>query len=53
MVAWGSNAELGVFSQDSSDLLPERDVLAELRSVEPTISDGDAATTWHASAFPG
>jgi len=31
-----------VFSQDSSDLVPERDVLAELRSVEPTISDSDA-----------
>jgi ATP-binding cassette subfamily F protein 3 len=42
MVAWGSNAELGVFSQDSTDLEPQREVLAELRSVEPTISDSDA-----------
>lgn len=42
MVAWGTNAELGVFSQDSSDLEPQRDVLGELRSVEPKISDSDA-----------
>jgi ATP-binding cassette subfamily F protein 3 len=39
MVAWGSNAELGVFSQDSADLGGGRDLLAELRSVDPVISD--------------
>jgi ATP-binding cassette, subfamily F, member 3 len=39
MVAWGSNAELGVFSQDSADLTTGRDLLAELRDVEPGISD--------------
>jgi ATP-binding cassette subfamily F protein 3 len=42
MVAWGANAELGVFSQDSADLVPGRDVMAELRSVEPTITDSAA-----------
>jgi ATP-binding cassette subfamily F protein 3 len=42
MVAWGSNTELGVFSQDSSDLAPESSVLAELRSVDPVVSDSDA-----------
>jgi len=42
MVAWGSNTELGVFSQDSSDLSPESSVLAELRSVDPLVSDGEA-----------
>ena len=42
MVAWGTNAELGVFSQDSADLLAGREVIAELRSVEPTISDSNA-----------
>ncbi len=42
MVAWGSNAELGVFSQDSADLTAGRDLLAELRDVEPGISDSQA-----------
>ncbi len=42
LVAWGSNAELGVFSQDSADLQAGRDLLAEIRSVEPGLSDGDA-----------
>ena len=42
MVAWGSNAELGVFYQDSADLLPGRDLLAEIRSVEPGMADGEA-----------
>jgi ATP-binding cassette, subfamily F, member 3 len=42
LVAWGSNAELGVFFQDSADLLAGRDLLAEIRSVEPGLSDGDA-----------
>jgi ATP-binding cassette subfamily F protein 3 len=42
LIAWGSNVELGLFSQDSADLLPGRNLLAELRSVEPAISDGDA-----------
>ena len=42
LVAWGSNAELGVFMQDSSDLQAGRDLLAEIRSVEPGLSDGEA-----------
>jgi ATP-binding cassette subfamily F protein 3 len=42
MVAWGSNAELGVFSQDSADLSEGNDLIAELRSVEPTITDSAA-----------
>jgi len=42
MIAWGTNAELGIFSQDSADLTPGRDVMAELRTVEPTISDSAA-----------
>ncbi|MBN2082222.1 ABC-F family ATP-binding cassette domain-containing protein [bacterium] len=42
MIAWGTNAELGIFSQDSADLTPGRDVMAELRAVEPTISDSAA-----------
>lgn len=42
MVAWGANAELGVFSQDSADLCSGRDLLAELREVEPGINDSHA-----------
>jgi ATP-binding cassette subfamily F protein 3 len=42
LIAWGSNVSLGVFSQDSADLLPGNTVLSELRRAEPTISDGEA-----------
>ena len=53
LVAWGANAELGIFSQDSADLLPGRDVLAELRSVDPAISDGDARSYLARFGFSG
>ena len=42
MVAWGTNVELGIFSQDSADLQPGRDLMAELRTVEPGITDSAA-----------
>jgi len=42
MVAWGTNVELGVFSQDSSDLVPGRDLMTEIRSVESGITDSAA-----------
>jgi ATP-binding cassette subfamily F protein 3 len=42
MIAWGANAELGIYSQDSIDLHPDNDAMSELRSVEPRINDSDA-----------
>jgi ATP-binding cassette subfamily F protein 3 len=42
MVAWGSNAELGIFSQDSADLGPDNDAVTELRRVESGVTDGEA-----------
>jgi ATP-binding cassette, subfamily F, member 3 len=42
LTAWGSNVELGLFSQDSADLRAGRNLLAEIREVEPNLSDGEA-----------
>jgi ATP-binding cassette subfamily F protein 3 len=53
MAAWGSNVELGIFSQDSADLSPGRNLLAELRDVEPGISDGDARSYLARFGFSG
>ncbi|MCC7479107.1 ABC-F family ATP-binding cassette domain-containing protein [bacterium] len=42
MVAWGSNVELGVFSQDSADLGRGLNLISELRSADPLITDSAA-----------
>ena len=53
LVAWGANAELGIFSQDSADLELGRDALAELRSVDSAISDADARSYLARFGFSG
>ncbi|MDQ3023246.1 MAG: ABC-F family ATP-binding cassette domain-containing protein [bacterium] len=53
MAAWGSNVELGIFSQDSADLSAGHNLLAELRDVEPGISDGDARSYLARFGFSG
>ncbi len=42
MIAWGSNVELGIFSQDSADLGRGLNLISELRSADPLITDSGA-----------
>jgi ATP-binding cassette subfamily F protein 3 len=53
LVAWGSNVELGIFSQDSADLSAGRNLLAELRDVEASLSDGEARSYLARFGFTG
>jgi ATP-binding cassette subfamily F protein 3 len=42
LIAWGTHTALGVFSQDSADLSPGHNLLAELRRAEGNLTDGQA-----------
>ncbi|MCB1220019.1 MAG: ATP-binding cassette domain-containing protein [Planctomycetales bacterium] len=53
MVAWGSNADVGVFSQDSADLQDGRDLMAELRSVDGNLTDGEVRSYLAVFGFSG
>ncbi len=53
MVAWGSNADVGVFSQDSADLQDGRDLMAELRSVDSGMTDGEVRSYLAVFGFSG
>lgn len=53
MIAWGSNADIGVFSQDSADLQEGRNIVDELRSVDTAITDGEARSYLAVFGFSG
>lgn len=53
MVAWGTNADLGVFNQDSQDLGEGNDCITEIRRVEPSISDSTARSYLARFGFSG
>jgi ATP-binding cassette subfamily F protein 3 len=53
MIAWGSNADIGVFSQDSADLQDGRNLVDELRSVDTGITDGEARSYLAVFGFSG
>ena len=53
MIAWGTNADLGLFSQDSLDLAEGNDGVTEIRRVEPSISDSVARSYLARFGFSG
>jgi ATP-binding cassette subfamily F protein 3 len=53
LIAWGTHTALGIFSQDSADLTPGRDLITELRASSGSLSDAEARTWLARFGFSG